>query len=111
MDRIFQWAWDRYGTRYSWVLCAFAFVVAFPIYLTLALAIVAVEQSNRYWPAAGVAGVTALVFAFTVVRPGHRVWWVADGEQDRSRALEATYSRSRAVIAQSLAITASCART
>ena len=113
MDRFVQWAWDRYGTRYSWVLCAFAFAVAFPIYLTLALAIVAVEHSNRYWVAAGVAGIAALVFAFTVVRPGHGMWrsaeqWAAGNEPDRTRALEATYTWSRAVIAQSLAITASC---
>ena len=113
MDRFVQWAWNRYGTRYSWVLCAFAVVVAFPIYLTLALAIVAVEHSNRYWVAAGVAGIAALVFAFTVVRPGHGMWrsaeqWAAGNEQDRTRALEATYAWSRAAIAQSLAITASC---
>ena len=49
MDPFLQWAWDRYGARYSWVMCAFAFVVAYPIYFTVSLAIVAVEDSSRYW--------------------------------------------------------------
>ena len=76
-------------------------VVAFPIYLTLALAIVAVEHSGRYWAAAGVAGGAVLVFAYTVVRPGRGMWrraeqWAAGAEQDRTRALEETYAWSRA---------------
>ena len=25
MDRIWQWAWDRYGARYSWAICAISF--------------------------------------------------------------------------------------
>ena len=113
MDRFVQWAWDRYGTRYSWVMCAFAFVVAYPIYLTLALAIVAVEHSSRYWAAAGAAGVAVLVIAYTFVLPSHGVWryaeqWAAGGELDRTRALEATYACSRGAIARSLAVTASC---
>ena len=113
MDPFLQWAWDRYGTRYSWVMCAFAFVVAYPIYFTLSLAIVAVEHSSRYWAAAGAAGVAVLVIAYTFVRPSHRVWryaeqWAAGGEPDRARALQATYAFSRSAIVRSLTVTASC---
>ncbi len=113
MDRFVQWAWDRYGTRYSWVMCAFAFVVAYPIYLTLSLAIVAVEHSSRYWAAAGAAGIAVLVIAYTFVLPSHGAWRYAEqlaagGELDRTRALEATYAFSRGAIARSLAVTASC---
>ena len=113
MERFLQWVWDRYGTRYSWAICAFAFVVALPIYLTLALAIVAVEHSSRYWAAAGAAGVAVLVIAYTLVPPSHGVWrhaekWAAGDELDRARALEATYAWSRGAIARSLAIIASC---
>ena len=113
MERFLQWAWDRYGPRYSWVMCAFAFVVALPIYFPLSLAIVAVEHSSRYLAAAGAAGVAVLVIAYTFVLPSHGVWryaeqWAVGGEPDRARALEATYAFSRSAIARSLAVTASC---
>ena len=113
MEGFLQWTWDRYGTRYSWVICAFTFVVALPIYLTLAFAIVAVEHSGRYWAAACAAGVAVLVIAYTFVLPSHGVWryaeqWAVGGELDRARALEATYAWSRSAIARSLAIVGLC---
>jgi len=113
MERFLQWVWDRYGARYSWAICAFAFVVALPIYLTLALAIVAVEHSGRYWAAASAAGVAVLVIAYTLVSPSHGVWrhaeeWAAGDDLDRARALEATYAWSRGAIARSLAIVGLC---
>jgi hypothetical protein len=33
MDRIWQWAWDRYGARYSWAALAVAFPLSLPVYL------------------------------------------------------------------------------
>jgi hypothetical protein len=52
MDRIWQWAWNRYGARYSWALCAIAFVVVLPIYLASLFVVVAFEQSDHYVEAA-----------------------------------------------------------
>lgn len=53
MDRIWQWAWDRYGARYTWAGGVIAFVISVPIYLTLvSYPIVVFEKSDRYVAAA-----------------------------------------------------------
>ena len=70
MDRIWQWAWDRYGARYSWVIWAFAYLVSFPVYVVLALVVVAYEGSDRYVEAAAVTAVALPVLAFAMVLPG-----------------------------------------
>lgn len=44
MDRILQAAWDRHGSRYSWVLAAVVIALAFPVYLFLSVVIVAFES-------------------------------------------------------------------
>src|SRR6478752_2057869 len=36
MDRIWQWAWDRYGAKYSWAICAIGFPFLLLIYLVTA---------------------------------------------------------------------------
>ncbi|HEY6857306.1 MAG TPA: hypothetical protein VI194_13980 [Mycobacterium sp.] len=33
MDRIWQWAWDRYGARYSWAVYALSIPFSLPPYL------------------------------------------------------------------------------
>jgi adenylate cyclase len=48
MDRIWQWAWDRYGERYSWVIYAVSVCELLSVYLVLSLLIVAFERSDRY---------------------------------------------------------------
>jgi adenylate cyclase len=48
MDRIWQWAWDRYGTRYSWAIWVVAFAVLLPTYLVYTLVVVAFEKSSHY---------------------------------------------------------------
>ncbi len=64
MDRIWQWAWDRYGARYSWAMYAIMFFVVLPIYLVARrLSIVAFEKSDRYVEAAAVTVVAVLVLA------------------------------------------------
>ena len=55
MDRFWQWAWDRYGPRYLWVLTMSAFAPALPVYPIWAWIVLAVEKSGRYgrhplWP-------------------------------------------------------------
>ncbi|OJZ65843.1 adenylate/guanylate cyclase domain-containing protein [Mycobacterium paraffinicum] len=113
MDRFFQWAWHRFGARYSWVISAWAFVVVLPIYLVLSFAIVAVEHSGRYCPAAGVAVAHALVIAYAVPLPRRGAWhtaelWAAGGRVDRVEALEATYDWSRRGIARALVVFGVC---
>ena len=46
MDRIWQWAWDRYGARYSWAIYAATFFFLLQIYLVPSFVIVAFEESG-----------------------------------------------------------------
>ena len=63
MDRIWQWAWDRHGPRYSWAVCAVGFLMTLPIYLVWSFLIVAVEGSGHYVEAAAVTVVAVPVLA------------------------------------------------
>jgi adenylate cyclase len=47
MDRIWQWAWNRYRARYMRVLYAIGFAVTLPVYLLLTLLIAAFEKSGH----------------------------------------------------------------
>ena len=47
MDRIWQWAWDRYGSRYSWALWAIVFQFLLLIYLVPSFVVVTFEKSDR----------------------------------------------------------------
>jgi adenylate cyclase len=108
MDRIFQWAWDRYGARWSWVLYAIGVPFSLPAYLFLAFLIVAVEKSGDYVDAAAVAVVLVIVLAYVIQRPG---WgpvrvveqWAAGRDVDRTGALEATYTFTRGAVARAVA--------
>jgi adenylate cyclase len=105
MDRIWQWAWDRYGARYSWAIYAISVPSSLPVYLFWALLIVAVEKSGDYVEAAAVAVVAVPVVAYVIQLPGLgpvRVveQWAAGHEVDRAGALEATYAWTRGVVAQ-----------
>ena len=97
MDRIWQWAWDRYGARYTWAGGVIAFFISLPIYLTfVSLPIVAFEKSGRYLAATAITVVAVLVLACLMVLPDRR-WarpaerWAAGHEVDRTAALEGTY--------------------
>ena len=70
MERIWQWAWDRHGRRYSWAVCAVAATVGLPIYVFWSFLMVAVEQSSNYLEAAAVTVVAVPVLAYVVIRPG-----------------------------------------
>src|SRR5689334_16368712 len=102
MDRIWQWAWDRYGARYSWAICAVVFVGMLPIYLLLAFLVVAMQKSTHFVEAAVVTGVAVVLNTYVVVLPGSRLFhpaqqWAAGREIDRGKALQATYTWTRAV--------------
>jgi class 3 adenylate cyclase len=101
MDRIWQWAWDRYGARYSWALGVIGFLFTLWVYLpALSFPIVAFEKSGRYVEAAAVTVVAVLVMVCILLLPGRR-WirlveqWAAGHEVDRAAALEGTYSYVR----------------
>lgn len=113
MDRIWQWAWDRYGPRYSWALVPVGFAVAFPIYLMLSIVIVAVENSGRYFAAAVAAAVAALVIMYGMALPGRGAWrlverWAAGEHVDAAAVMKATYLWSRAGQARALVVVAVC---
>src|SRR5277367_2244596 len=97
MDRIWQWAWDRYGARYSWALWAILFVVALPPWLMMTCVLVAVEKSGYYIEAAVATVVAILVAAYVVLPAGVgnirlAEQWAAGHEVDRLKALEGTYT-------------------
>ena len=105
MDRIWQWAWDRYGARYSWALAAIWFPIPVCIYLIPAFGVVALEESGHYIEAAAVTVVAVLVCGYVTALPGRRVFrlierWAAGHEVDRARALEATYTWARGMVAR-----------
>ncbi|GBE66239.1 hypothetical protein MFM001_27010 [Mycobacterium sp. MFM001] len=108
MDRIWQWAWNRCGTRYTWVLCVIAFFVSLPIYLTvLSFPIVAFENSGRFVEAALVTVVAVPLLECIMVVPGHRLirlveQWAAGRNVDRLAALEATYIQARKAVVRTV---------
>jgi class 3 adenylate cyclase len=102
MDRIWQWAWDRYASRYTWATSAVAFIISLPIYFVfLSLPIVAFERSGRYVEAAVITVAAVLVLVWILVVPGHRKFfrpveqWAAGHAVDRATALKDTYSYVR----------------
>jgi adenylate cyclase len=100
MDRIWQWAWDRYGARYRLALYAAFIPVTLSVYLPLTLSIAAFEKSGHYLEAAIVTAGAALVLGYLMVAPGHRQMrlmeqWAAGHEVGRATALEGTYSGAR----------------
>jgi adenylate cyclase len=111
MDRIWQWAWDRYGARYSWALYAAAVPLTLSIYLFLSFLIVAVEESSHYVEAAAVTVVAVPVLAYVCVLPGSGAFrlverWAAGQQVDRARALDATYALTRGLVVRAVALNA-----
>ncbi len=120
MDRVWQWAWNRHGARYSWVALVLGFGVTLPMWEASALLIVMYEGSDRFLLTGLIAAATSLAAVFVAVRP---MWspewrlverWAAGDSIDRLAALESTYviaraARVRGTVAFSLAFGASAA--
>jgi len=107
MDRIWQWAWDRYGPRYSWALGAISFPLLLSIYLIPSFGVVALEKSGHYVEAAAVTVVAVLVCGYVMALPGRRLFrlveqWAAGHEVERASALEATYTWARGMVARAV---------
>jgi class 3 adenylate cyclase len=107
MERIWQWAWDRHGPRYSWVICAVTVPVMMQIYLVASLSVVAFEGSGRYVEAAVVTAAAVPVLVYGMVLPGrgpsrYAEQWAAGHEVDRAAALAATYSFARRTVVRAV---------
>ena len=103
MDRIWQWAWDRHKSRYSWTVCVIATVFSLPIYLFWSCLIVAVEGSSAFVEAAAVTIAALPLVGYVNILPGLTPirlvdQWAAGHDVDRYKALDATYAWIRAAI-------------
>jgi class 3 adenylate cyclase len=110
MDRIWQWAWDRYGARYSWACWTVTISLALPVYLAWTMGIVALERSDRYLEAATVTVVAVLAYLYVLVLPGGPEvrlieGWAAGDDVERVSALQATYTYGRKLIARGVTVT------
>ena len=101
MDRICQWAWDRYGPRrYPWVIVVLVGTAALPAFVFFSSMIVAFEGSNRYAEAAAVT-FAVLVFQYFVgtlplTKTMRRIEECASGRaSDPMTVLVATYADTR----------------
>jgi adenylate cyclase len=107
MDRIWQWAWDRYGPSYSWAIFAIMFAVLLPAFLMLSFMVVAFEKSDRYAEAAAVTVVALPLLVYMYFLPGLgrlrlAEQWAAGRDVTPTSALAATYATSRAAVARGL---------
>src|SRR5689334_22754520 len=100
MDRIWQWAWDRFGARHRWAGLAVVVPAGLPIYLFFSFLIVGLEGSRHYVEAvvitlAVLLGINA--YAGFADRKGYRPVerWADGHDVDPATALRATYSFAR----------------
>lgn len=107
MERIWQWAWDRYAPRYSWALALIAFPVSLAVYLPLAALVVAFEESDRYVPAVVVTAVAVVLLECLMILPGYRSMrmverWASGVDVDRLAALQSSYRYARRTSARTV---------
>ncbi|MFI5507428.1 adenylate/guanylate cyclase domain-containing protein [Mycobacterium sp. NPDC051804] len=100
MDRIWQWAWDRYGPRYSWVVNTVLVGAALPIYLVVSFVVLAFEGAGKYIEVAAVTVIAVVVVAYGMGLPGvgpPRIveQWAGGRDVDPEMALEASYIWAR----------------
>jgi adenylate cyclase len=113
MDRIWQWAWDRFGARYSWVVCGVTLLPLLQIFLVFSFVVVAYEESDRYVEAAAVTVVGVVVLVYAMVLPGlggirRMEQWVGGHELDRADVLKATYTWARGLVVRAFVVNAVC---
>ena len=108
MDRVFQWLWDRYGTRYSWALLALMYPIALLTYLVWAMTIVAFEGSSSYGVAALFTVVAVAVRTYMLFLSGRKglravEQWAAGSKVDPRDVLTATYVYARRTVGRGVA--------
>ncbi len=111
MERIWQWAWDRHGARFSWAAFAITVVLGAPTFLGWAFVVVAFQKSDRYVEAAAVTLGGMLLLQYLVVLPGLgglrlAEQWAAGREVDAAKALDETYTYARGAAARAVGVTA-----
>jgi adenylate cyclase len=92
-------------------MCAVFLALMLPIYLVVSVVVVALEESNHYAEAAVATLLAVPVLVYASVLPGLgqvRVaeQWAAGQKVDRARALEATYTWARRLVARTLRVNA-----
>ncbi len=107
MDRIWQWAWDRFGARHRWASLAVVFPAGLPLYVFWSSLVVALEGSRHYVEAAVIATIVLLllnVYAAFADRKRYRPveQWARGEHVDRAAALEATYTFARRAVLRAL---------
>jgi adenylate cyclase len=107
MERIYQWAWDRYGPKYFWAVCVIVLPLLLPVYLIPSFVAVALEHSTRYFEVVLVTAAAVAVQAYLVILPGAGRMrlidrWAAGCDVDRQTALAATYTRARGATVRQL---------
>ena len=104
MDRIWQWAWDRHGARYSWAICAIAFPCSarLPRFVVCRCRFRGVRSlrrgGRRHRCRRAGAGYLVVLPGLAEVRLAEQ--WAAGHEVDRATALEATYTYARGAVAR-----------
>ena len=73
IDRVWQWAWDRHGPRYSWAVLWITYVLTVPIWVFSAIIMVELVESDRIIEGAVASAAITLVLACILVRPGFSV--------------------------------------
>jgi class 3 adenylate cyclase len=111
MERIWQWAWDRYKSKFLLAFSVIGYPFLFLIYVFASFVVVALENSGRYVEAAVITAVAVVVLMCLLLLPGRRQIrlmerWAAGEEVDRGKALEGTYIWARAAIARAVGVTA-----
>ena len=109
MERIWQWAFDRRGARYSWTCFAVSFIVALPVFLVWSFVVVALQKSDCYVEAAAVTVAATLLMHYLVMLPGLggirlAEQWAAGREVNPARALESTYTYARGAVARAVGV-------
>jgi class 3 adenylate cyclase len=107
-DRLWQWAWDRHGTRYSWAVVALTYVLVLPVWALSAFIVVAYEESDRFLLTAAIVAVAEFAALYLGALPGSKLWrpmerWAAGDHVDRYEALESTYTMARTAVARTTA--------
>ncbi|OBK75724.1 adenylate/guanylate cyclase domain-containing protein [Mycobacterium sp. 1164985.4] len=107
MDRIWQWAWDRFAPQYTWLMCAISLPLLLPIWLFASFIVVAFEHSDRYAQGGAVTLVAVLVLLYILILPGmgdsrYLEKWAAGQDVDRMVALTASYTWARRTIVRAL---------
>lgn len=107
MDRVWQWVWDRHGRHFVvWALLISTGSI-FPVALTYALAVVAIERPDDWFRAiVSTVGLTALCTALSLLCIIPLTWrnlrpaelWAAGRGPDPLTVLEGTYAYARGLV-------------